>query len=343
MSIARVSAALWICGLSSLGCTEAPPAAENPSTMIPTTPPPTGGTSTPPTAAAGTTAPSGAAGAPVVSGAAGKTASAAAGSSAAAGAIGIPAAGSGAAAGSVATAGASAPSEGGAGITAAAGSSATAGSGAGTAGAMATAGGAAPAHEDLGKGDGKDVVTIGDSWMSYAINGGGIEAGLAAASMQRYRNYAVAGTMLLDEVIPRQYAAAKRENPDIKTIVMAGGGNDLLLTGMTAGGCGSGCMSTIDKVGARLEKLWAEMGKDGVKDIVYIEYSRGGSNKPGVEYGVKTITPICAAVSPARCHFVDSDPIIMMQLLDGVHPTADGCRKLGKATFELMVKEGMRR
>ena len=54
--------------------------------------------------------------------------------------------------------------------------------------------------------------------------------------------------------------------------------------------------------------------------------------------------PACAAVpAPLRCHFVDSDPVIMMQLLDGVHPTPDGCQKLGKAVFDLMTKEGMRR
>jgi hypothetical protein len=242
-----------------------------------------------------------------------------------------------------------------AGAGATAGSDATAGTGAGMAGAMATAGtnatagasgaagtGSTTEHMDLGKGDGSDVVTIGDSWMSYVVNGGGIEAGLRTASMQRYRNYAVAGTMLLDEVIPNQYEAAKRANPDIKTVVMTGGGNDLLLTGMSGGACIGSCMSTIDRVGMRLSELWAEMAKDGVQDVVYIEYSRGGTNGPSVEYGIKKVMPACAA-APLRCHFVDSDTIIMMQLLDGVHPTPDGCQKLGKAVWDLMVEKGMRR
>lgn len=197
-------------------------------------------------------------------------------------------------------------------------------------------------HEDLGMGDGSDVVTVGDSWMSYAVNGGGIETGLLAASGQRYRTYGFAGTMLLDEVIPNQYETAKRDNPDIKTVVMTGGGNDLLLTGMTAGGCGEGCKSTIDKVTDRLVKMWEEMAADGVQDVIYIEYSRGGSNAPGVNYANEVIPPKCAA-APVRCHFIDSDLFINMVLLDGVHPTADGCQKLGKAAFDLMVEKGMRR
>jgi hypothetical protein len=226
------------------------------------------------------------------------------------------------------TGAAGAPSSGAAGSTAAAGSGST----------------ATPSkeHEDLGMGDGSDVVTVGDSWMSYAVNGGGIETGLLAASGQPYRTYGLAGTMLLDEVIPNQYETAKRQNPDIKTVVMTGGGNDLLLTGMTAGGCGEGCKSTIDKVTDRLVKMWEEMAADGVQDVIYIEYSRGGSNAPGVNYANEVIPPKCAA-APVRCHFIDSDLFINMVLLDGVHPTADGCQKLGKAAFDLMVEKGMRR
>lgn len=214
----------------------------------------------------------------------------------------------------------------------------------GAASSAAGSGAATPSkeHEDLGMGDGSDVITVGDSWMNYAVNGGGIETGLLAASGQRYRTYGVAGTMLLDEVIPNQYETAKRQNPDIKTVVMTGGGNDLLLTGMTAGGCGEGCKSTIDKVTERLVKMWDEMAADGVQDVIYIEYSRGGSNAPGVTYANEVIPPKCAA-APVRCHFIDSDKFINMVLIDGVHPTADGCQKLGKAAFDLMVEKGMRR
>jgi hypothetical protein len=187
---------------------------------------------------------------------------------------------------------------------------------------------------DLGKGDGKDVIAIGDSWMS--LFGNGIQVGLVKASGQKYRTYGVAGTRLLNEAIPGQYATAKRAGPDIKTVVMTGGGNDILLTGANP-------VTQIDKIAERLDKLWTEMGADGVKDVVYIEYSEGGSNGENVRMGIAKVGPICTNHKAVRCHFMLSDPIIMKVLADGIHPTADGFTKLGKAAFDLMVAKGMRR
>jgi hypothetical protein len=273
-----------------------------------------------------------------VTGASGSISSAAGGG---AGVAGSPAATGGA--GSVAAA---------AGATGAAGSSGGAGSGpvagatsmaagagaAGAAGSNAMAGSGAPVHEDLGKGDGKDVIAIGDSWM--LLLGTGIQTGLLKASGQPYRVYGVPGTQLLNGQIPGQYTSAKREDPDIKTVVMTGGGNDLLLTGMTSG---SSATTAIDNVAKGLVELWNQMSTDGVKDIVYVEYSRGGTNEMNVNTGTEKIRPLCAAVQPARCHWIDSDETIMMQLRDGIHPTDAGFDALGKTVFKLMETEGMRR
>jgi lysophospholipase L1-like esterase len=191
-------------------------------------------------------------------------------------------------------------------------------------------------HVDLGKGDGKDVIAIGDSWMS--LGSVGIQQSLLKASGQKYRTYGVPGTKLLDEVIPRQYASAKQQNPDIKTVVMTGGGNDILL-GLSL----DSPMTVIDKVGKRLDTLWTEMGKDGVKDVVYIEYSEGGNNGDNVRYGIEKVGPICKNHTALRCHFLLSDPIIMKMLRDGIHPTDKGYDAIGKAIFDLMGQEGMRR
>lgn len=210
---------------------------------------------------------------------------------------------------------------------------------------MAAAGGASEIpREDLGKGDGTDVIAIGDSWMNLGVTG--IQQSLVRLSMQPYRTYGVAGTRLLDEVIPRQYATAKRANPDIKTVVMTGGGNDILLTGagvdrMTAG---PATMMQIDMVADRLVELWAEMGTDGVKDVVYIEYSRGGGSEAAINYATEKIKPLCEAATPTRCHWVDSDDFLMKMLgPDGIHPTGDGCNKIATGVIALMEKEGMRR
>lgn len=191
-----------------------------------------------------------------------------------------------------------------------------------------------PEHEDLGPGDGKDVIAIGDSWMSLV--GTGIQQSLVKVSKQPYRTYGVAGTMLLNEQIPGQYASAKRADPDIKTVVMTGGGNDIILAGGDP-------KTTIPKIAKRLDELWTEMGKDGVQDVVYIEYSEGGTNGPNVRMGIEQVGPVCMNHKALRCHFMLSDPIINKQLRDGIHPTDAGYDKIGKAVYDLMVSEGMRR
>lgn len=273
---------------------------------------------------------------------------------AAAGRAGAAAAPSASAAGAAGAAMATAPTAGAAGAMAAgpdetpaaAGAGGMSTAAAGASGEMASAAGAAAEmpREDLGKGDGSDVIAIGDSWMNLGTTG--IQQSLVRLSMQDYRTYGVPGVRLLDEVIPNQYASAKRENPDIKTVVMTGGGNDILLTGAGAdrSTAGPGTRGQIDMVADRLVKLWDEMGTDGVKDIVYIEYSRGGGSEAAVNYATEKIKPLCDGAAATRCHWVDADDFLMMMLsFDGIHPTGDGCNKIATGIIALMEKEGIRR
>jgi hypothetical protein len=208
----------------------------------------------------------------------------------------------------------------------------------------APAGSSETAHEDLGKGDGTDVIAIGDSWMNLGATG--IQQSLVRLSMQPYRVYGVPGTRLLDGVIPSQYTSAKRANPDIKTVVMTGGGNDILLTGagVDRSTAGPATMMQIDMIGEGLVELWTEMGADGVKDIVYIEYSRGGQSEAAVNYATEKLKPLCDNNQPARCHWIDSDDFLMKMLSgDGIHPTGAGCDKIATGVIALMEERGLRR
>lgn len=218
-----------------------------------------------------------------------------------------------------------------------------------------SSGAASVTPEDLGKGDGSDVITIGDSWMSLGP-ASGIQVSLEKLSGQDYRTYGVGGTRLLNEVIPMQYEAAKAENPDIKTVIMTGGGNDILQDPAVLFTCSDqnidnqpACKRRIDEVAVRLEKLWAEMAADGVRDVVVIGYSRKasllGSLKKSVEYSGEKIMPICMSVpEPLRCHSVDSDMIVPdLMLRDGIHPNDAGYDAIAKGVLELMEEEGMRR
>jgi lysophospholipase L1-like esterase len=197
-------------------------------------------------------------------------------------------------------------------------------------------------HTDLGKGDGKDVITIGDSWMSLGLNG--IQQSLVRASGQPYRTYGVAGTRLLNGQIPGQYDSAKRADPDIKTVVMTGGGNDILLTGLQAD-CAAGgqrCKDQLAKIGEALSALWTRMAADGVQDVIHVLYSKDAGSGVAIDT-TASLKAICDA-APLRCHLFPSDSFVNGDLrADGIHPSNAAYDRLGKGIHDMMVAKGMRR
>jgi hypothetical protein len=262
---------------------------------------------------------------------------------------GLGAAGAGGSAGAAGSAGAggSVGAGGDGGVGGSAGSAGDGGvAGTGADGGTTGVGGAADAgpREDLGKGDGKDVITIGDSWMSLGLSG--IQQSLVKASGQPYRTYGVAGTQLLNGQIPGQYDSAKRADPDIKTVVMTGGGNDVLLTGLQAD-CAAGgqrCKDQLTKIGNALGALWKRMSEDGVRDVIYVLYSKDAGSGVAVDVGAG-MKAICDGVpAPLRCTLFPSDSFVNGDLrADGIHPSNAAYDRLGKGIFEMMVAKGMRR
>jgi hypothetical protein len=253
--------------------------------------------------------------------------------------------------------GSQAPGTGGAkGTAGAAGKSRTAESGAGgKAASKAGAGGAAGAAgrsvtthhtEDLGEGDGQDVVTIGDSWMNIATNGGGIEGGLDRVASNRYRHYALAGTMVLTEAIPQQYETAKAMGA-IKTVIMTGGGNDVIMDLTLTADCqasGERCKQRVIDTANRLGKLWAEMSADGVRDVFYINYSEGAGTGVGDIDGTSIYREVVRTIPPPLVyHPIQTTDIVNGRLVDGIHPTLQACTEVAQAVFDHMVEAGARR
>jgi hypothetical protein len=221
-----------------------------------------------------------------------------------------------------------------------AGVSAAGGGGAGGSGTGGAGGGGSPEmHADLGKGDGKDVVTIGDSWMQLFASG--IEQSLDAASGHMYRHYAVPGTLVLNEQIPDQFKQAVAAGKDIKTVVMTGGGNDIL----TAGCSDAACNPIVDMVSQRLSKLMDDMKTAGVQDVVLIGYTYPAdmTKRASLDHSRELSASICVPTGAPRCHYVDSTKLQIMLMSDGIHPTAASCDLIGKTVFDLMTKEGVRR
>lgn len=207
--------------------------------------------------------------------------------------------------------------------------------------------GAAEPHADLGVGNGKDVACIGDSWMSMVGNGNGIEGGLKRAG-KNYQEYGVLGTQLLNGQIPSQFDQAMRKSVKPLTIIMTGGGNDVLLDISVTLACQNKSCAKLQQIVAGLKALWTRMGKAGVKDVVYIGYAEGAGNSPAVVTNSKTngVGEACDAMTEIRCHWFDSTPVIGGKRglgLDGIHPTQPSNDKLAKTILELMEKEGVRR
>jgi hypothetical protein len=203
-----------------------------------------------------------------------------------------------------------------------------------------------PPREDLGEGTGSDVITIGDSWMSLGFTG--IQQSLVAVSGQPYRTYGRGGTRLLNEVIPDQYEAAKSEDAEIKTVVMTGGGNDIIQVPGLRDDCAAGGMQCAEVTGMildRISALWAEMAADGVQDVIYVQYSNPEGNN--VDFALPSgdgLAPRCEDVpAPLRCHRLETLDIVMGDIPDGIHPSAAGYDRIGQAVHDMMVERGMRR
>jgi hypothetical protein len=230
----------------------------------------------------------------------------------------------------------------------------TAGNGGMNAGGAAGAGGM---HADLGAGTGSDVVLIGDSWMSNTLQiegtGGGLAPSLIAASKKPYRNYAVQGVMMLmadtfGPAIPSQWDQAKGINPDIKTVVMTGGGNDIIQNATLQADCmaaGPMCKMVLGQISDALNALWTKMADSNVQDIVYIQYANDvGTVDPSLRGDKGVMTPALCTSGRVRCHSVDSTDAVMHQIAaDGIHPLQAANDRLAQVVYSLMTTEGMRR
>ena len=199
--------------------------------------------------------------------------------------------------------------------------------------------------------DNNQVITLGDSIFDLSDE---VQENLEEYAGQTFRKYTLSGAQLATSgigVAPvvEQYAQAKLDDADIRTIVMDGGGNDILIPVIVQldpyrcktrwyqrGKLSSKCTEFIDDLYVEGVDLLNEMDSDGVENIIYLGYyyTKNGifplkKLKESVDYGNETLAKACEN-STINCTFVDprseinNDDII----LDGIHPASSGSRKL---------------
>ena len=185
--------------------------------------------------------------------------------------------------------------------------------------------------------------------------GGGIAPSLQAAAMQRYANYGLQGVMMLEAdsfgpPVPSQWDDAKRVNPKIQTVVITGGGNDIIQGSSTLqSSCQMGtdeCKKKLVAISDAFDKLFTQMAEDGVQDVVHINYTDNTNTlAPELQGGKGFPVPKICTSGKIRCHSVTTTDIVATTDLaaDGIHPLASANDRIAKRTYELLEKEGMRR
>lgn len=198
--------------------------------------------------------------------------------------------------------------------------------------------------------DNDQVITIGDSIFDLSNE---IQQNLESFAGQIFRKYTKSGAELsggsVAQSIVDQYAEAKTDNSAITTVVMDGGGNDILIPVISLAdpyGCktnifrsdiSSNCKALIDDIYVEAVNLLNRMDQDGVNDVIYLGYYRTknalynnlGALAKAVDYGDLRLAQACnnAAVN---CTFLDPRNLIVNSDIksDGIHPTSSGSLKL---------------
>lgn len=203
--------------------------------------------------------------------------------------------------------------------------------------------------------DNDQVVTIGDSIFALS---GKLQDFLEGYAGETFRRYTISGAELKGGIVATdiygQYNIAKNDNPNIDTILMDGGGNDILIPAIALfdpyncktqwyqfGRLSSTCKNFIDDIYVDAVNLLNRMDADGVDNVIYLGYyyTKNGlflldSMEEAVDYGDMRLSQACR-YSTANCKFIDPRSSIKDSniIFDGIHPNTEGSRKLANLVW----------
>jgi hypothetical protein len=206
-----------------------------------------------------------------------------------------------------------------------------------------------------------NVVNIGDSIFALS---GAIHNDLKTLAGKTFRNYCVSGANFASDNVATtndvadQYAIAKGDSSVIKTVLMDGGGNDILIPYVAfdpynckvdwwESGLSSTCKALVDDVYVDAVDLINQMGRDGVQNVIWMGYYNLKNGLIGctglnqaVAYGdTKLALAVAnATAGPASRIFVDPRSTIVASDIksDGVHPTDAGSQKLANLIWPIL-------
>ena len=202
--------------------------------------------------------------------------------------------------------------------------------------------------------DRNDVITLGDS--IFDLNGV-VQATLESYAGQTFRDYTTSGAEIsggsLAPAVDVQYSVAKATDDNINTVVMNGGGNDILIPAMLFDpyGCrthwwrwniSSSCVSLIEDTYVNAVNLLNQIDTDGAQNVVYMGYyetPRGNSNlTKAIQTGVAYLSYACDTATNANCSYVDTLGTIPASQVesDNIHPTPEGSVNLANQVWPVL-------
>ncbi len=198
-----------------------------------------------------------------------------------------------------------------------------------------------------------EVITLGDSIFDLS---GDIQAFLHEYSGTTFRDYTLSGAELsggsLATPVVQQYADAKSTDANIKTIVMNGGGNDILIPAIALdpyrcrtywwrSDISSRCKNLVNDTYVEGVDLLNTMQRDGVQNVIYsgYYYTKGLQSNlaKAVDYGNFMLNEACKNTT-ASCQFVDPRGVINSSdiIVDGIHPSTSGSKKIANLIWPVL-------
>lgn len=199
--------------------------------------------------------------------------------------------------------------------------------------------------------DNNQVVFVGDSIFALS---GEIQNQLEARAGETFRRYTVSGAELtggfVAPAVVDQFARAHAYNPDIRTVVTNGGGNDILIPAIALdpyncktqwyqfGQLSKRCKGLIDDVYVDAVDYLNGLAESGVSNAIFVGYYytkdglfRLASMKEAVAYGNQALARACE-FSVLDCTFVDPRHVINNNdiIFDGIHPSDSGSAKIAE-------------
>jgi hypothetical protein len=208
------------------------------------------------------------------------------------------------------------------------------------------------------------LIVIGDSyinWISHTF-----PDDIVKESGQKWRMEAIGGTSMGSGgigPIPDQFYNSIKADPDAHTMLMDGGGNDILVADPTldffhecqepGSSKKENCQKIVSLALAAADKLTLDAAAKGIRDVVYFFYPHVPANtilsgsQPNeiLDYALPMVRSFCEeretkTNGKLRCHFVDMVPVFEGHkdwFNEDIHPNSMGSQAMAKHLWKFMT------